>query len=246
MYPAGATAAETCSFNLSTRIPPAWIFTGLDLIPAWKTGPATVWKILLSTPKPNTGWWAPLKVGFHSGFLWAHTGKENRSGVPTPDEVFPPSEIPGLAAQTWFVRTGGYLQFDYRDKPRGPRSGGNYYVHYTHYSDRGLHQHSYQQLETAAEQYIPYFNKSRVIALRFGINTTYAYNGQTVPFYLQSTLGGNDLLRGFARYRFADDNSVLATAEHRWYVTPGVHAALFVEAGKVAPRGTLLNPGHLD
>jgi hypothetical protein len=188
----------------------------------------------------------PLRVGFHSGFLWVHTGKGNRSGVPSPDEVFPPSEIPGLAAQTWFIRTGGYLQFDYRDKPRGPRSGGNYYIHYTHYSDQRLHQHSYQQLETAVEQYIPYFNKSRVIALRLGTNTTFAYNGQTVPFYLEPTLGGNDLLRGFARYRFTDANSVLATAEHRWYVTPGLHAALFVEAGKVAPRGTLLNPGHLE
>ena len=101
------------------------------------------------------------------------------------------------------------MQFDRRDKPRGPRSGGNYYIHYTHYSDRSLHEHSYQQLETALEQYIPYFNKTRVIALRIGTNMTYEYNGQTVPFYLQAKLGGNDLLRGFARFRFADANSVL-------------------------------------
>jgi hypothetical protein len=188
----------------------------------------------------------PLRVGFHSGFLWVNAGEGNRDDVPSPDEVFPPSQVPGLDSQTWFIRTGGYLQYDYRDKPRGPRSGGNYYLHYTHYSDRKLHQHSYQQLESAVEQYIPYFNKARVIALRLGTNVTYAYNGQTVPFYLLSSLGGNEFLRGFERYRFTDENSIIGSAEHRWYVTSGLHAALFFEGGKVAPRGTLLNPGHLQ
>ena len=161
-------------------------------------------------------------------------------------KCFPRRKSRGWSPQTWFVRTGGYVQFDYRDNPRGPRAGGNYYIHHTHYSDRKLHEHSYQRLEAAVEQHIPYFNKSRVIALRLGINVTYAYNGQTVPFYLQASLGGNELLRGFERYRFTDANSILGTAEHRWYVTSGLHAAVFVEAGKVAPRGTLLNPGHLE
>jgi hemolysin activation/secretion protein len=187
-----------------------------------------------------------LNVGIQFGGLWVNTGEGNRSGVPSPDEIFNPAEIPGLAVQTNFIRTGGFLQYDCRDTPGGPRSGGNYYIRYSHYSDQKLNAHSYQQTESAVEQYFPYFNRTRVVALRLGTKITYAYHGQTVPFYLQPTLGGNEFLRGFARYRFTDANSILATAEHRWFVGTGFHAALFFEGGKVANKAHDLNFHHLE
>jgi hemolysin activation/secretion protein len=57
-----------------------------------------------------------------------------------------------------------------------------------------------------------------------------------VPFYLQPTIGGNDDLRGFPRYRYHDNNSIFFSAEHRWHVFTGLDAALFVDAGKVVAR----------
>ena len=73
------------------------------------------------------------------------------------------------------------------------------------------------------------------------MDATQTRDGQTVPFYLEPTLGGNDLLRGFERYRFYDRSSLLATVEHRWHLFANGYAAAFVEMGKVAPKATQLN-----
>ena len=65
-------------------------------------------------------------------------------------------------------------------------------------------------------------------------------------FYLQPTLGGNEFLRGFERYRFYDQSAFHAAVEHRWYVFSNMHAALFFEAGKVAPKVSQLNFHKLE
>ena len=62
----------------------------------------------------------------------------------------------------------------------------------------------------------------------------------SVPFYLQPTLGGNDDLRGYQRYRFYANNAFYATLEHRWHSFSGMDVALFVDAGKVANDARLL------
>ena len=133
------------------------------------------------------------------------------------------------------------MQYDYRDLPTGPRAGGNYYLHFRRYWDQDLGRHTFNSWDTAVEQYFPYWNKTRVVALRLAMVATQAGEGQTVPFYLEPTLGGNDFLRGFERYRFYDQSSLLLTAEHRWHLFSGGHAAIFAEAGKVAPKATQLN-----
>ena len=83
--------------------------------------------------------------------------------------------------------------------------------------------------------------KPDVMIVELLMVATQAGEGQTVPFYLEPTLGGNDFLRGFERYRFYDQSSLLLTAEHRWHLFSGGHAAIFAEAGKVAPKATQLN-----
>ena len=153
---------------------------------------------------------------------------------------------PGLGDQAKFLRAGATLQWDYRDLASGPRSGGNYYATYSRYWDGDLNSHDFNQLDLAAEQYIPYFNKTRVIALRLAGVMTYAREDQTVPFYLQPTLGGNEFLRGFGRYRFYDQSSILASVEHRWHMFTGGHAALFFEMGKVAEKASQINFHELE
>jgi outer membrane protein assembly factor BamA len=49
------------------------------------------------------------------------------------------------------------------------------------------------------------------------------------------TLGGSDDLRGFADFRFRDNNMVLFNAEYRWEAFSGLDLALFADAGQVAP-----------
>ena len=79
-----------------------------------------------------------------------------------------------------------------------------------------------------------------MFALHLQGNYTFAKEGQAVPFYLQPTLGGNDDLRGFQRYRFYANNSFYATLEHRWHSFSGMDVAIFVDAGKVANEARLL------
>jgi outer membrane translocation and assembly module TamA len=152
----------------------------------------------------------------------------------------------GFSPGTSFVHGGGFLEFDYRDTAYTPARGGNYTANYQWFSDRNLGLHDFRRLELEARQYIPYFNDKNVIALRARTVLTDAPAGNTVPFYMQPTLGGGDSLRGFDEFRFYGDNSLLLTGEHRWKVHSGVEAALFVDAGKVFPRWRQLNFEDLE
>ena len=188
----------------------------------------------------------PLKGGGTFGFLAVNTGPGRRSGVPSTDEIFDSTTTPGLDAQTRFLRGGAFLQFDWRDHPLGPRTGGNYLIRFTQYFDRKLNAHDFGQLDLVAEQYFPYFNKARVIALRLAAVMTFTRGSNTVPFYLQPTLGGNKTLRGFPIGRFTDESTIMATVEHRWHVFSALDAALFFDLGKVAPKIGLLNFDELE
>ncbi len=77
---------------------------------------------------------------------------------------------------------------------------------------------------------------TRVVAIRLRVRLSYADEERhVVPFYGQLTLGGNDDLRAFARYRYYDNNYLIANVEHRWYAFTGMDVALFADAGTVAP-----------
>jgi outer membrane protein assembly factor BamA len=100
--------------------------------------------------------------------------------------------------------------------------------------DHGLF--SFSRLDLEAQQYIPFFNQRRVIAMRARIQATDPHEGQLVPFYLQPTLGGADDLRGFRAYRFYGNASALANLEYRWEVFSGLDMALFADTGRVFNR----------
>ena len=75
-----------------------------------------------------------------------------------------------------------------------------------------------------------------VIALRALASTTRPRAGQDVPYFLMPDLGGSHTLRGYPPWRFRDRNRLLLTGEYRWTAGPFVDMALFLDAGKVAPR----------
>jgi outer membrane protein assembly factor BamA len=139
----------------------------------------------------------------------------------------------GIDRQTDFLQGGVFAQFDYRDIPGGPRSGGNYLARFTYNKDVDLRQHTHRRLELEAQQYIPFFNQRRVIALRARSELTYKNGNQTLPFYMQPTLGGSNDLRGFRPFRFYDDNLIVFNAEYRYEIFSGMDMAIFGDAGKV-------------
>jgi len=182
-----------------------------------------------------------LRVGGTAGGLTAWTGSGKRSGVPSIEEEFDPATVLGLFVNGNFMQAGVFVQADWRDNPGGPRFGGNYKIEWTHYWDlTEADQFNFRILDGLIEQYWPYANRTRVFALRLHGTYAFAAEDQDVPFYLQPTLGGNDDLRGFQRYRFYANNRFYVNFEHRWYAFSGMDVALFVDAGKVSNNARLL------
>lgn len=187
-----------------------------------------------------------LYLGGSIGGYFPNVGRGQRSSVPSTEEIFDPQMTPGLDHQADFLRTGTFLQLDYLDMPEAPRAGGNYIAKYSHYRDLSLDRHDFNYLHAAMEHYIPYWNKTRVVALYMGGWFNWTREDQVVPFYLQPTLGGSKFLRGFERYRFRDHNAILMSIEHRWHLYAGGFGALFFEAGKVAPEPSELSLSELE
>ena len=186
-----------------------------------------------------------FRLGVTGGFMTTRVGRGNRGDVPSIEEVFDETTATGLNDDPEFLRWGTFVVFDHRDLQSGPRSGGLYGVRFRQYSDVGLNKFSFRQSEFEAQYYLPYFNKTRVIALRASAVLSFRDSSQQVPFYLQPTLGGNDDLRGFARYRFTDDHAVFMSVEHRWHAFTGLDTALFFDAGKVTSEKKRLNLSDL-
>jgi outer membrane protein assembly factor BamA len=105
--------------------------------------------------------------------------------------------------------------------------------------------YAFRQVEFEFQQYFPYFNKGRVLALRSAVVLSFPKEGNQVPVYLQPVLGGNDDLRGFGNYRFRDNHSAYLGAEHRWHLSSNLEMAAFVDAGKVVPLKRDLEPTNL-
>ena len=187
-----------------------------------------------------------LHLGVSLGYLQVNVGPGTDSRYISAEKIFTPAVTPGIDQQTDFLRPGGFIQFDYRDNPGGPRSGGNYIVQYNHYYDQTLALHDFGRLDLEVQQYIPFFNKRRVIALRAKSALTFEKHDQQMPFYLQPVLGGSDDLRGFRPFRFYDDNLIVVNAEYRWEVFSGLDMALFGDAGKVFARQAQWNFRDLE
>jgi hypothetical protein len=176
-----------------------------------------------------------LNIGGVAGGYFASTGSGKRSGIPSIEDEFDPSTVPGLFVDGEFVKTGVFVEVDWRDNPGGPRFGGYYKLEWMHYWDvTTADKYNFRMLDGRIDQYWPYANRTRVFALH--VRGTYGFTdeGQEIPFYLQPTLGGNDDLRGFRNYRFYANNRFNVNFEHRWHSFAGMDVALFVDAGKVS------------
>jgi outer membrane protein assembly factor BamA len=174
-----------------------------------------------------------LNAGVDLGVGWAQTGPTSGEEVPSIETIFNAASAPGLFDETTFFGWGGFAGWDTRDLVRGPKSGGFYGVQFSHYRDVSGGAYTHNRLELDGQQFLPYFNETRVLALFAKARFSYAgRDDRAVPFYMQPTLGGNFDLRGFGPYRYHDHNAFYAAIEHRWYAFTGLEMALFADAGK--------------
>ncbi len=181
-------------------------------------------------------WRRWFTTGLHGGVVYANTGPGTDGLFPSTERVFSPVSAPGLEQQPDFYRLGGFARLDYRDEPGNPRSGGHYAAEWNYFGDRTWSLYSFRRYQTEFQQYIPFFNRRRVIAFRARASLTDTSPGQNAPFYMQETLGGSEDLRGFREFRFRDKNLMVYNLEYRWEVFSGLDMALFGDAGKVFSR----------
>jgi hypothetical protein len=187
------------------------------------------------------------RIGLTGGYVSVDTGPGQRPNVPSTTDLFTPAAAPGIGlGRIDFARGGGFVVFDTRDTPSGTRHGGVYGARWRRYSDRTDDLFDFQQVEFELQQFVPYFNRTRVLAFRAATTLSFQDDGQLVPVFFMPTLGGNNELRGFARYRYHDNHSLLFSAEHRWYVFRGLDMAVFADAGKVIPRKASVDFSDLE
>jgi hypothetical protein len=187
-----------------------------------------------------------LRFGALGKYLMENVSQGRDDAFASASQIYTEQTTPGLQYQSNFLQGGGFVQYDWRDSQGGPRSGGNYLAEFSDFSDVRRGAYSFDELHLEAQQYIPFFNRRRVIALRGRILATDAHAGDRVPFYLQPTLGGSDDLRGYRAFRFYDNNSAVLNGEYRWEVFSGLDMALFVDAGQVFDRWQQINFRRLE
>ena len=191
-------------------------------------------------------WNRKLILAASAGFLRVNVGPGKDARFASSEMLYDERSAPGISNQPSFFRGGAFVEFDTTDVRTGPRSGTYIGANYSHYADRDLGAYSFDRLDLDLQQYIPFFNKRRVIALRNRTSAAWAGTRRTVPFYMQPVLGGSDHLRGFRPYRFYDNNAMTWNIEYRWEVFAGMDMALFYDAGHVAPKFRSLSFRNLE
>ncbi len=155
--------------------------------------------------------------------------------VPGTASRFDAVQAPGLAFQPEYVTSHVGLVMDTRDVGN-PRRGGLYQAQVRRFDDREGGGYSFTDTRVELQQFIPFWNLSRVLALRLLAQRADGLGSAQVPFYMMPVLGGARSLRGYDRQRFRDRSLLLMSAEWRYELNPFLMAAVFYDAGQVAPE----------
>jgi len=177
-----------------------------------------------------------LTAGLAVSHLSPSIGPGTDRKMPSTDEIFAPVSLPGFSVQPAFAIIEPFLEYSNADPPLHATSGGRYRASFSRYADRDLDRFSFNRWTLDLRQYVPFFGRTRTIALRAWMSSSDADAGHDVPFYLQPTLGGSYSLRGFPSFRFRDRSAAVLQAEYRWRINEFVTGALFYETGAVARR----------
>jgi Omp85 superfamily domain len=195
-------------------------------------------------------WLSPIK-GFRAGggatYLTPSVGTGRDSRYASVEKVFDPATLAGFeGGKRKFLRTDAFIEYDRRDNPSYPRAGTYLDAKFSHYSDRDLDRFNFRRYELGAQQYVPFDNGYKVLAVASNVVLTDTDGNNTVPFYFMPDLGGRQSLRGFRERRFRDRNSIFASAEYRWEAWWALDVAVFADAGKVAARRSDINLKDLE
>ena len=180
-----------------------------------------------------TNW---LRVSGGASLLRTVAADGRARRAPAISTRFSADDTPALAESTTLRVLSLNATVDRRDVPGNPRRGGRYQLGVARYADAAHGRYSFTRVDAMVEQHLSAWKRQRVLTLRAISSGSFMGDGQDVPFYLQPSLGGSRLLRGFVTDRFRDRNLLALQAEYGFDLLPFVNAVAFYEAGTVAPR----------
>ncbi len=191
---------------------------------------------------PATSW---LDVGGGISYMQPHIGPRTNGSYPSIGTEFSATTAPGLDSQPAFAHYSIYFEPHY---PENPPFTLDYVITYAYYSDLDDGRFSFHKFSADLSNTFPLRIRGHFkvnpkkprplrdwfcglpskankvceagdVTLRGVLTLETAAAGQTVPFYLQPTLGGANLqdidtLRGFADYRFRAPNALYLQAEY--------------------------------
>jgi hypothetical protein len=188
-----------------------------------------------ATIRPRESVYIDATVGWLEPSVLPRSGSFE-SDSPDTRDVFPEDIVFTLAEQPTFIHSRVTMTIDALDFPGHLTRGGAFRVAAADYSDRDAHLFSFRRYEAEGVGLLPMAGSRVVLGLHGWVLASDTGEGQTVPFYLQPSIGGSHSLRGYDDYRFHDDNLLLVNAEARVAMMTHLDVAFFFDAGNVASR----------
>lgn len=174
-----------------------------------------------------------LTVSARGGLLRASLNPGEDTLEPDTQVLYTDVSAPGLRRQPdYFTASAGFL-VDTRDEPENPHGGGTLAVAVTRYAEKGGQEFRFNRLSVDARRFVALGSNRHVVALRALTSLDRPDAGSREPFYLQSSLGGGNILRGFRGFRFRDAKLLAFQGEYRFELVPKVELAAFYDAGEV-------------
>jgi hypothetical protein len=158
-----------------------------------------------------------------------------KGSFPSVEEVYTPDTLPGLGAEVAYLHTQGTVGLDWRTSPGYTRRGA-YIAASLHDFNDSDDAFGFQLAEYEGIAHLPILREAWVLSFHGRVQTAFDKDGQQIPFFMLPALGGGSSLRGYASWRFRDQNSLLLQAEWRIMVHRYFDLAFFYDAGKVVAR----------
>ncbi|MDQ3068815.1 MAG: BamA/TamA family outer membrane protein [Acidobacteriota bacterium] len=156
----------------------------------------------------------------HGGveMVWPSTREGADDSLPSIEEVFDTTRLPGFRDESDFLVLRGGGSYDRTDAPGNPTRGPQHLAEFARWQARGGSGVSFNTLQLDLRQFVPLFGEGRVLALRAALSQATPSSGGEVPLYYQPWLGGGKAMRGYRSFRFRDRAALVTQAEYRHHL----------------------------
>jgi hypothetical protein len=198
----------------------------------------------------------PLPSGFSLTVglagLFNNPSGVNGGSVPSIEQKFTPADTPGLTASTTYVVSGGGIAWIYPVEPRSKGFTSSLTAGYRFFHETSGEPYSFRRLDAIwmGRYTLPGGVDLGAFSVIARFTEAYATGHNSIPFYVQPTLGGTDIenvdvLRSYRDYRFRGPNLVAFQGEYRHTVWGPFAAFGFYDVGRVAMERSDIGLSHL-